>query len=534
MTSSISAATAVAASSIRYLADVSVVGHRVLCVSCRRVVRPTRSSSLSVVIISCRRCLGCLNTVCCPVAPASRCAERHSRKRLLARTRMSISSRRLPSMNSSREHVSDIDSKPYFNPSRVLVLSKITRLDFERRRLQKRDDEDSQDIIRDGADCSKLWKQHNAHYSYLKRICQELSARNIEYKVVQRWDYNPEAIDWCDAVISAGGDGTYLLAASKIREQSKPLIGINTDPTSSEGYLCLMKKRSEEYLPEALNRLFSGDFTWLWRQRIRVTLSGKNAFAEPVELFDQQLMYPEYRWSDHVREYEDVRLRSLVLSRAAQSAARPSSGPSGNFVPSFERLLPYLALNDVFIGESLSSRVSYYDLQVDDGKFTKQKSSGLTVCTGTGSTSWYFNINKLTDMCLKDLLKLVSDEFHVQIPYEDESVVQKICKRFNDKLVFSPEDPSSWRYKRGVISYFVVTTTTMELSGLAYAVRDPVFNATFPPFPARGFSRKMVVQSRGYDAHLVIDGGMSYIFNHGTVAKLEINAQDALRTVIFR
>ncbi|KHJ48685.1 hypothetical protein D918_00987 [Trichuris suis] len=280
---------------------------------------------------------------------------------------------------------------------------------------------------------------------------------------------------------------------------------------SSEGYLCLMKKRSEEYLPEALNRLFSGDFTWLWRQRIRVTLSGKNAFAEPVELFDQQLMYPEYRWSDHVREYEDVRLRSLVLSRAAQSAARPSSGPSGNFVPSFERLLPYLALNDVFIGESLSSRVSYYDLQVDDGKFTKQKSSGLTVCTGTGSTSWYFNINKLTDMCLKDLLKLVSDEFHVQIPYEDESVVQKICKRFNDKLVFSPEDPR-----------------------LAYAVRDPVFNATFPPFPARGFSRKMVVQSRGYDAHLVIDGGMSYIFNHGTVAKLEINAQDALRTVIFR
>ncbi|CDW59652.1 NAD kinase domain containing protein [Trichuris trichiura] len=139
-------------------------------------------------------------------------------------------------MNSSREHVSDIDSKPYFNPSRVLVLSKITRLDFERRRLQKRDDEDSHGVIRDGADCSKLWKQHNAHYSYLKRICQELSARNIEYKVVQRWDYNPEAIDWCDAVISAGGDGTYLLAASKIREQSKPLIGINTDPTRSGSF----------------------------------------------------------------------------------------------------------------------------------------------------------------------------------------------------------------------------------------------------------------------------------------------------------
>lgn len=47
-----------------------------------------------------------------------------------------------------------------------------------------------------------------------------------------------------------------------------------------------------------------------------------------------------------------------------------------------------LALNEVFIGESHAARVSYYDVQLDDGPMMKQKSSGITICTGTGSTSW--------------------------------------------------------------------------------------------------------------------------------------------------
>lgn len=44
------------------------------------------------------------------------------------------------------------------------------------------------------------------------------------------------------------------------------------------------------------------------------------------------------------------------------------------------------ALNDVFIGESLSSRVSYYEIQCDDGEMVKQKSSGVIVCTGSISS----------------------------------------------------------------------------------------------------------------------------------------------------
>jgi NAD kinase len=56
---------------------------------------------------------------------------------------------------------------------------------------------------------------------------------NIETRVLQRWDFTTEALDWADAVFTAGGDGTYLLASTRYNKSMKPLIGLNTDPDKS-------------------------------------------------------------------------------------------------------------------------------------------------------------------------------------------------------------------------------------------------------------------------------------------------------------
>lgn len=54
-----------------------------------------------------------------------------------------------------------------------------------------------------------------------------------------------------------------------------------------------------------------------------------------------------------------------------------------------KRILPYLALNEVFIGETLSARVSHLHLKIDkENIVNKTKCSGLCVSTGTGSSSW--------------------------------------------------------------------------------------------------------------------------------------------------
>lgn len=69
-----------------------------------------------------------------------------------------------------------------------------------------------------------------------------------------RLTYTQESIDWADVIIPIGGDGTFLLASCKVRDDKKPVIGLNSDPTRSEGYLCLPKYYTKN-LKEAFEKL---------------------------------------------------------------------------------------------------------------------------------------------------------------------------------------------------------------------------------------------------------------------------------------
>ena len=75
-----------------------------------------------------------------------------------------------------------------------------------------------------------------------------------------------------------------------------------------------------------------------------------------------------------------------------------------------------------------------------------------------------------------------------------------------------------------------------EVSLMGYTIRDPVSDGTLPvpgERKPRGFAERLEIRSRCFDASLVIDGGLSYPFNDGTVAILELLDQDALRTVVL-
>lgn len=61
-----------------------------------------------------------------------------------------------------------------------------------------------------------------------------------------RYERPVDLINWADTIISIGGDGTYLMAANKIVDQSKPVIGFNSCPETSTGYLCLPKSCSRD------------------------------------------------------------------------------------------------------------------------------------------------------------------------------------------------------------------------------------------------------------------------------------------------
>uniref|UniRef100_A0A915BU41 NAD kinase 2, mitochondrial n=1 Tax=Parascaris univalens TaxID=6257 RepID=A0A915BU41_PARUN len=412
---------------------------------------------------------------------------------------LSSSLRTMRLSTASKTQLQSSDERSIFAPKKVIILTKLTRMEFERRTHATLNEEQLKYMLaRRGSDYSRLLERHEQHHLYLNIVEQELRNAGIETRVVQRFDYDKAAVEWADAVFSAGGDGTFLLAASRVTSSDKPIIGINTDPHGSEGYLCLLRKRSHEHFKDALKRLLDGDFRWTYRQRIRVRLRGDPGRIEHVELHDQQL---NIRSSDAWHGMLSER-RSGEQNDGSAEELKDTNG---------EVTLQELALNEVFMGESLSSRVSYYELQVDDGETMKQKSSGITVCTGTGSTSWFFNINKLNDQCVSDLLRIIGEELSVPMPYDDKQVVRHICNAFNNRLIFAP-----------------------DLEKMAFSIRDPIYNLTFRPCVDRGFASKIRVRSRCFDAHLVIDGGAAYKFNDGAEAILEVHPEDALKTVIFR
>lgn len=129
------------------------------------------------------------------------------------------------------------------------------------------------------------------------------------------------------------------------------------------------------------------------RSRIRITLLGNNAnIPYPIDL---------HEYNVGPVDHKDVFIESPPVLHKMNEAHHKDT----------KRMLPYLALNEVgvklslrvsrvwnkiflvfqvFIGETVSARVSHLHLRIDNAEhITKTKSSGLCVSTGTGSTSWH-------------------------------------------------------------------------------------------------------------------------------------------------
>ncbi|XP_041825495.1 NAD kinase 2, mitochondrial isoform X2 [Melanotaenia boesemani] len=383
--------------------------------------------------------------------------------------------------------------KSGFKPEKVAVVTKTTRYEFEQQRYRYAglSEEDLKQLLAmKGSSYSGLLERHNIHTNNVEHIVKSLQREGIEVKVVKRGEYNDEVVRWADAIISAGGDGTMLLVASKVLSKDKPVVGVNTDPERSEGHLCLPVRYTRAF-PEALNKLCCGEFRWLWRQRIRLHLEGTGINPTPVDLHEQQLSLEQHSQAHRI---------TTMDSQQRTGVFHQSSKPS---------LLPVRSLNEIFIGESLSSRASYYEISVDDGPWEKQKSSGLSICTGTGSKAWSYNINKLAEQPVEELLKIGKSQAGLDFPLNKE-LIEKVTEEYNKSLVFSPDD-----------------------SRLFYSVREPIVNRVFSSSRQRGFASRVCVRSRCWDACMVVDGGTSFEFNDGAIATISMSDEDQLRTVIL-
>ncbi|CAO1351210.1 unnamed protein product [Diamesa serratosioi] len=323
----------------------------------------------------------------------------------------------------------------------------------------------------------------------------------VEVKLVNRLTINRDLLRWTDILIPVGGDGTFLLAASRASplfiESSVPIVGFNSDPQRSEGRLMLPKQYTSN-IKDAVKKILTGEFEWMHRTRIRITLLGVNGEAPvPIDLH-------EYNTSP-------VEHKEVIISESTLLDQINGNGNGKKNKKFTKRMLPYLALNEVFIGETLSARVSHLHIRPSTETtqiITKTKSSGLCVSTGTGSTSWHTSINRLSKKNVEDLLNILKVSSNSELAGIN---AKHISDEYNKQLVFEPEDPR-----------------------LCYSIREQICVGVWPNpkgFESRDFAKNLYVKSRCIDASLVIDGSIAYPFNDGTKALLETLPEDALLTV---
>ncbi|XP_061554911.1 NAD kinase 2, mitochondrial isoform X4 [Phycodurus eques] len=349
-----------------------------------------------------------------------------------------------------------------FQPEKVAVVTKTTRYEFEQQRYRYAGlcEEDLKHLLAmKGSSYSGLLARHNIHTNNVEHIVKSLQKEGIEVQVVKRGEYDTEVVQWADAIISAGGDGTMLLVASKVLSKDKPVVGVNTDPERSEGHLCLPVKYTRKF-PEALGKLCRGEFRWQWRQRIRLHLEGTGINPTPLDLHEQQLSLEQHSQAHRITTMDNQQKTGTLN----ESFFKPS-------------LLPVRSLNEIFIGESLSSRS--------------------------------YNINKLAEQAVNEILKIGKCQTGLAIPLNLE-FIEKVTDKYNESLVFSPEDRR-----------------------LFFSIREPIVNRVFSSSRQRGFASKVCVRSRCWDACMVVDGGSSFEFNDGAIATISTSEDDELRTVVL-
>ncbi|GMT22722.1 hypothetical protein PFISCL1PPCAC_14019, partial [Pristionchus fissidentatus] len=331
----------------------------------------------------------------------------------------------------------------------AVVICKKTRWRFEAERLGNdgvtlRDDELEQVLLSRNIDPLPLKLKDEEQRKMEDDIVNQL--RDGGFSVGMEYVSSlPSRIPPCSLVVTAGGDGTFLAAASLLMD-STPVVGINTDPVGSEGHLCVGgKNRPKELMKMVLDK----DTKWTTRSRIKVTVhGGKCKYGQPL-----------------------------------------------------------LALNEVFVGEKDSAKVSYYDISIDGSPAQRQKSSGFIASSASGSSAWYSSINRVLPDTVSDVIASLRS-MGISIPIPD-SVAEEVATKLNDSLIQSPHS-----------------------NDLLFSVREPIFNKTFAPSPCKGKATRISLRSRCSNANLVLDGSRHIDFDYGTVVTLEIDPAFALTTLL--
>ncbi|CAK9805126.1 NAD kinase 2, mitochondrial [Anthophora plagiata] len=378
-----------------------------------------------------------------------------------------------------------LNNTPY-RPQKVLVISRLSFLEFLRFRNPDLNEEQilSKMDLR-GKDRLEILAEHQQQIACEKNLAAVLRKLDISFRITKRMKDATKCVNWADLVVPIGGDGTFLLASKLIKDNRKPVFGINPNKTGRTNIFTLPSKYTMD-IESIFEKLSTGKYTLLMRSRIRTVMNGEGLYRPPFHIHDKS------------RTQGERRIETLVRStqRKIADALQPR-----------ERILPWLALNEVFMGEFLAARPISLHVKIEDQESFTIRCTGICVCTGSGSRSWYKSMNSQSAETVRSIVEIATGK--KLNPEETNELLYK----YHRALLFPPEGLQMTYAIREMYQ------TTRCTNHKCCSDRQKCF--------------KITVKSGGFDAGLVIDGSISLPFNDGTIASFEIKPEYSLRNIIL-
>lgn len=166
---------------------------------------------------------------------------------------------------------------------------------------------------RDPQTAARLLDGHRIQQEAVARVEAVLSARAIPFK--SRWRGKPRGLAGFSLVLAVGGDGTLLDTGQWLLDDI-PLLGVNSDPSSSVGKLCAT---TAEGLAAALDAIDEGRLKVTPHTRLRVQLDGQPVLGPCLN----DVLYA-HRSPAEMSRFELARLDATGAAESEPAAVRSS------------------------------------------------------------------------------------------------------------------------------------------------------------------------------------------------------------------